>query len=73
MKHSIRLSKIKKREVPKGMRKITVDDKVFFYKIGKWGEDVTILDSDRKPFKEINLHNDCTWHPSDIKREIKSK
>lgn len=73
MKHSVRLSKITRRETPKGMRKIVVDGKVYFYRVHRHGESVTILDSLRKPFKDVMVYGDYTWTPRDIAHVIKKQ
>lgn len=66
MRHSVRLSKIKKREIPVGMRKIVVRGRVYFYRIHIQGEGLTILTQNRKPFHSVWYGHDCTWRPSDV-------
>jgi hypothetical protein len=50
MKHSQRIAKINKESKPLGYRKITVNNKIFWWKPMSGGEGVNILDSNRKPF-----------------------
>lgn len=73
MKHSVRISKIKKREVPPGMRKIVVDETVYFYRIGMHGSAITILDSNRKGFMYRYFGSECTWRPVDIAEMIREE
>jgi hypothetical protein len=73
MKHSVRISKIKKREVPPGMRKIVVDDKVYFYTIGLEGCSITIINSCRKHFLYKYFISECTWRPKYIAEMIREE
>jgi hypothetical protein len=73
MKHSVRISKIKKREVPPGMRKIVVDDVVYFYDIGRGGCSINIINSSRKPFLYKYFGSECTWRPKYIAEMIREE
>ena len=73
MKHSVRISKIKKREVPPGMRKIVVDDKVYFYTVSCHGEAIRIIDSNRKEFMYRWFCGERQWRPKYIAEMIREE